>query len=52
VIESAVRVESQENNRFRFWGEVEELGGAFLRVVMLEDKVTIHNSFPDRRFHV
>jgi len=50
VIEDPIRVESQENNRFRFWGTVEELGGAFLRVVTLEDKVTIHNAFPDRRF--
>jgi len=52
VIENPIRVESQENNRFRFWGAVEELGGVFLRVVTLEDKVTIHNAFPDRRFKV
>jgi uncharacterized surface protein with fasciclin (FAS1) repeats len=50
VIENSIRVEKQENNRFRFWGVVEELGGAILRVVTLEDKMTIHNAFPDRRF--
>ena len=50
VIENPIRVEKQENNRFRFWGAIEELQGAFLRVVTLEDKVTIHNAFPDRRF--
>lgn len=50
VIENPIRVEKQENNRFRFWGAVEELQGAILRVVTLEDKVTIHNAFPDRRF--
>ena len=50
VIENPIRVEKQENNRFRFWGAIEELGGAILRVVTLEDKVTIHNAFPDRRF--
>lgn len=50
VIENPIRVEKQENNRFRFWGEVEEPGGAVLRVVTLEDKITIHNAFPDRRF--
>jgi hypothetical protein len=31
-------------------GEIPELEGHFLRVVKLEDKVTIHNAFPDRRF--
>jgi hypothetical protein len=50
VIENPIRVESQENNRFRFWGMIEELGNAVLRVVTLEDKITIHNAFPDRRF--
>ena len=50
VIENPVKVEPQENNRFRFWGLVEELHGRILRVVTLEDKVTIHNAFPDRGF--
>ena len=50
VIENPIRVERQEQNRFRFWGRVEELGGRVLRVVTLEDKITIHNAFPDRRF--
>ena len=27
-----------------------ELEGRFLRVITLEDQVTIHNAFPDRRF--
>lgn len=50
MVENPIRVERQEQNRFRFWGVVEELGGAVLRVVTLEDKTTIHNAFPDRRF--
>jgi hypothetical protein len=50
VIEHPLRMERQENNRFRFWGVIEELGNAVLRVVTLEDKRTIHNAFPDRRF--
>ena len=50
VIENPVKVESQENNRFRFWGEVNELEGKVLRVITLEDKITIHNAFPDRGF--
>lgn len=50
VIENPLKVELQENNRFRFWGKIEELGGKILRVVTLEDKITIHNAFLDRRF--
>ena len=50
VIENPIRMERQEHNRFRFWGEIEELGGRILRVVTLDDKKTIHNAFPDRRF--
>jgi hypothetical protein len=43
-------VERQENNRFRFWGVIEELEGRVLRVITLEDKLTIHNAFPDRGY--
>lgn len=50
VVENPIKVEPQENNRFRFWGEIEELGGKVLRVVTLEDKITIHNAFLDRGF--
>lgn len=50
VIENPVKWEPQEHNRFRFWGEIPELGGRILRVITLEDKVTIHNAFPDRGF--
>jgi len=48
--EHPIRVEPQEQNRFRFWGEIEELDGRILRVITLEEKKTIHNAFPDRRF--
>lgn len=50
VLESPSKVEKQENNRYRFWAPIEELEGRFLRVVTLEDKVTIHNAFLDRSF--
>ncbi len=50
VLENPLRVEKQENNRYRFWGTVDELEGRVLRVVTLKDKRTIHNAFPDRRF--
>jgi hypothetical protein len=50
VLENAVRSEPQEQNRYRFWAAVPELGNRYLRVVTLEDKVTVHNAFPDRGF--
>ena len=50
VLEKPLRVERQEDNRFRFWGVIEELEGSVLRVITLDDKITIHNAFPDRRF--
>ncbi len=50
IIENPIRVEKQEHNRYRFWGEIKELKGKIIRVVTLADKKTIHNAFPDRRF--
>ena len=50
VLENPIRFEPQENNRYRFWAEIQELDGRYLRVITLEDRVTIHNAFPDRRF--
>ena len=50
IVENPTRSEPQENNRYRFWGAVPELDGRYLRVVTLEDRSTIHNAFPDRRF--
>jgi hypothetical protein len=50
VIENHVRCETQERNRFRFWAQIKEIDGKYLRVVTLSDKVTIHNAFPDRGF--
>lgn len=51
VIENAVRSERQEHNRYRFWAAIPELG-RYLRVITLEDKLTIHNAFPDRGFNL
>lgn len=50
VIENPLRAESQGEDRFRFWGKIEEMEGRFLRVITLVDKITIHNAFPDRGF--
>jgi len=50
IVENPEKSEPQENNRYRFWGRVDELDGRYVRVVTLEDKITIHNAFPDRGF--
>jgi hypothetical protein len=50
VIQRPIRSEPQEGNRYRFWAEVPELEGRYLRVVTLADKITIHNAFLDRGF--
>ena len=50
VVESPYKSEPQKGNRNRFWATVVELEGRYLRVITLEDKVTIHNAFPDRGF--
>ena len=50
VVEDPIRVEPQEKNRYRFWARIPDLGNRALRVITLEDKTTIHNAFPDRRF--
>ena len=50
IIKNPLKVETQEHNRFRFWGMVDELDNRVLRVITLEDKKTIHNAFPDRGY--
>jgi len=37
VVEHPIKVEPQEHNRFRFWGEVAAIEGRILRVVTIED---------------
>lgn len=50
IIENPLKSEGQEDNRYRYWGIIEELGQRALRVITLEDRLTIHNAFLDRRF--
>jgi hypothetical protein len=50
ALDKPLRKERQENDgRIRHWIFVPELN-RYLRVVTLEDGVTLHNAFPDRRF--
>lgn len=50
VIESPLKIAIQSFDRVRFWGRIKELEDRILRVITLEDRVTIHNAFPDRNF--
>lgn len=50
IIENPLKMEEQDGNRFCYWGRIEELDNKIIRVVTLEDKLTIHNAFPDRSF--
>ena len=50
AIATPVKREIQvDDGRIRHWVWIEELS-RYLRVVTLEDGVTVHNAFPDRRF--
>lgn len=50
VIRNPLRQHVQADGRLRLWGRIEEAGGRYLRVVLLEDQETVHNAFFDRRF--
>lgn len=49
AITDPVRKIIQEDGRIRYWVFVPEIN-KYLRVVTLEDGVTLHNAFPDRDF--
>lgn len=50
VLQNPLRTTRQGNNRCSHWGKVAALGDRYLRVVTLEDMVTIHTAYPDRGF--
>ncbi len=53
VISRPLRREIQEDGRMRFWGVITDVRDGkqrILRVVTLEDGLTVHNAFFDRNF--
>ena len=48
VLENPTKQETQADGRLRFWCQIEEAGGKWLRVITLEDGMTVHNAFFDR----
>jgi len=50
AVERPVRETIQYDGRIRRWTVVTEAGGRALRVILLPDRVTVHNAFFDRSF--
>ncbi|MBK1707361.1 hypothetical protein CKO40_23230 [Halochromatium glycolicum] len=50
VMESPEREYIQADGRVRRWARIDEYDGRYLRVVLLPDKVTVHNAFFDRGY--
>ena len=50
VIDAPVREEAQQDGRVRLWAKIDEADGRYLRVVLLPDRLTVHNAFFDRTF--
>ena len=50
VIREPVRELVQADGRIRRWAPIPEMQNRYLRVILLEDGVTVHNAFFDRGF--
>jgi len=50
VVNFPEREEIQVDGRIRRWARMPEAGNQYLRVVLLEDRETVHNAFFDRSF--
>lgn len=50
AIENPIREETQADGRIRRWARIADFENRVLRVILLEDGVTIHNAFFDRDF--
>ena len=50
AIDQPVRLAVQADGRIRLWAEIAEADGRVLRVVLLPDKLTVHNAFFDRSY--
>lgn len=50
VIDYPEREVVQADGRIRRWAAVSDADGKYLRVILLQDRETVHNAFFDRRF--
>ena len=49
AIEQPAKIEIQSDGRIRKWAKISEVG-KYLRVILLDDGETVHNSFFDRSY--
>ena len=50
TMDNPVKELIQQDGRIRRWASIPEMGGRYLRVVLLPDGETVHNAFFDRSF--
>jgi hypothetical protein len=50
VIDFPAKEVIQADGRIRRWAPIPEMGGRYLRVILLADGETVHNAFFDRSF--
>jgi hypothetical protein len=50
VIDHPEREVIQADGRVRRWATIPDAEGKYLRVILLQDRETVHNAFFDRRF--
>jgi len=50
VVDNAKKEEIQSDGRIRRWAKIQEANNKYLRVVLLNDGVTVHNAFFDSSF--
>ncbi len=50
IIKNPSRRLVQEDGRIRLWGKVPQAKDRYLRVILLEDGVTVNNAFFDRSY--
>ena len=50
VVQFPEREQRQADGRLRRWARINDAEGRYLRVILLEDGITVHNAFFDRGF--
>ncbi len=50
VMDNFEKKQLQSDGHMRKWAKIKQMEGRYLRVVLLEDGVTVHNAFFDRGF--
>ncbi|MDI6734872.1 MAG: hypothetical protein QME42_01540 [bacterium] len=50
VIDNPVKEDIQSDGRIKRWAKISEANNKYLRVVLLEDRETVHNAFFDHSF--